>query len=91
MTELFVLISFVIDHIGDVLELIGGSAIVSSIFPKLSKLKTTKSSGFVAKLKEITNLVIVVYNSLLKIANLIGFNFNEAKNEKDSANDNKAV
>ena len=70
----------IIDYLTKILELIGGSAIISSIFPKAKELNT-KGKVSLATIKKVLNVGIIGYNAMVGIANVCGFNFLAAKNK----------
>lgn len=78
----------IIEYGSKILEIIGGSAIISSIFPKASELKDKGKDGL-ATAKKAINAGIILYNAVVAIANIFGFNFLAAQNK--SANKIKGV
>lgn len=70
----------IIDYLTKILELIGGSAVISSIFPKAKELNT-KGKVSLATIKKLLNVGIIGYNAIVAIANVFGFNFLAAKNK----------
>lgn len=88
MEEIVLNLNDILDALGKLLEIVGGSAVIASIFPKASKLNE-KGPFLIGSAKKLVNIGVVVYNTIMTIVNIGGFNFLAAKNkEKDSKNDN---
>lgn len=70
----------ILDYLGNILEIIGGCAAISAVFPKAALLDT-KGKLFISYAKKVVNIGLVVYNALVVTANIGGFNFLAAKNK----------
>lgn len=75
-----------LDVLFKVLEIIGGSAVVGKLLPdKIKRLDPSKSHLVVANLKNLVNVVVIIYNLVIQIVNTVGLN----KSKEAKPNDNK--
>lgn len=81
MEDIVLNLNDILDCVLRILEVIGGSAVVASVFPKAPKL-TEKGPAAIATAKKAINMGVVVYNTIITLANIGGFNFLKAKNKE---------
>ena len=81
MEDIVLNLNSILDCVLRILEVIGGSAVVASVFPKAPKL-SEKGPAAVAAAKKAINMGVVVYNTIITLANIGGFNFLKAKNKE---------
>ena len=81
MEDIVLNLNDILDCVLRILEVIGGSAVVASVFPKAPKL-SEKGPAAIATVKKAINMGVVVYNTFITLANIGGFNFLKAKNKE---------
>ena len=81
MEDIVLNLNSILDCVLRILEVIGGSAVVASVFPKAPKL-SEKGPAAIATAKKAINMGVVVYNTIITLANIGGFNFLKAKNKE---------
>ena len=81
MEDIVLNLNNILDCVLRILEVIGGSAVVASVFPKAPKL-SEKGPAAIATAKKAINMGVVVYNTIITLANIGGFNFLKAKNKE---------
>lgn len=81
MEDIVLNLNDILDCVLRILEVIGGSAVVASVFPKAPKL-SEKGPAAIATAKKAINMGVVVYNTIVTLANIGGFNFLKAKNKE---------
>lgn len=81
MEEIVLNLNDILDCVLKILEVIGGSALVASVFPKASKL-SEKGPLVISSAKKLVNMGVVVYNTIITLVNIGGFNFLKAKNKE---------
>lgn len=81
MEDIVLNLNDILDCVLRILEVIGGSAVVASVFPKAPKL-SEKGPAAIATAKKAINMGVVVYNTIITLANIGGFNFLKAKNKE---------
>ena len=81
MEDIVLNLNDILDCVLRILEVIGGSAVVASVFPKAPKL-SEKGPAAIATAKKAINMGVVVYNTFITLANIGGFNFLKAKNKE---------
>ena len=81
MEDIVLNLNDILDCVLRILEVIGGSAVVASVFPKAPKL-SEKGPAAIAVAKKAINMGVVVYNTVITLANIGGFNFLKAKNKE---------
>lgn len=90
MEEIVLNLNDILDALGKILEIIGGSAVVASIFPKASKLND-KGPLIISSAKKLVNIGVILYNTIITLVNVGGFNFLKAKNKEQLINDNSHI
>jgi hypothetical protein len=81
MEEIVLNLNDILDALGKILEVIGGSAVVASIFPKAGKLNE-KGPLIISSAKKLVNIGVILYNTIITLVNVGGFNFLKAKNKE---------
>lgn len=81
MEEIVLNLNDILDALGKILEIIGGSAVVASIFPKANKLNE-KGPMVISSAKKLVNIGVILYNTIITLVNVGGFNFLKAKNKE---------